>query len=175
MNDYQDYLNDHTYEDLPTDIRAQVDAATYEAEQRAWRAAQAFWREVPSPPPTGADVPTALTAAVRCHRLRRRLPNWVAAAGFLLCFALGGWLFSGASRGSGPTEPRGMATDTVYLERERIVRDTVRLPGREVPVPVLVERTDTVYVPLAEPEPVYAVATESGSDSLLWQFLVPAR
>jgi hypothetical protein len=175
MTNYQDYLDDHAYEDLPPDIRTQVDAATYQAERRAWRAAQAFWHEVPAPPDAGHELPLVLAAAVRSRRRRRRLPNGAVAAGFLLCFALGGWLFSATGGDAGPAEALGMKTDTVYLERERIIRDTVRLPGREVPVPVLVERTDTVYVPLAEPEPAYAVATESGSDSLLWQFLVPAR
>lgn len=174
MTNYEDYLDDYAYADLPPAVRSQVDEATYRADRQAWRAARAFWAEVPEPP-AGSVVPPALVRAVRRRRQVRRLPNGVVAAGFLLCFALGGWLFSGTGAPNRPAESLAAAPDTIYLERERIIRDTVRLPGREVSVPVLVERTDTLYIPHSEPAPSYAVTAENGSDSLLWQFLVPAR
>lgn len=162
--DYLEYLKDYTYDELPAEVRATIERASYEERRRL----------VIGLPKTerSATLPLALQAAFQARQgaerelqlgqapAKRKRVAWLAAAGWLLFLLAGTLLFLRPStektiyRLVSAEVPapeiiyqRDTLIKTVHRTRVRAQTDTLYLPAPP-PEERLVYVQDTVFVPM---------------------------
>lgn len=180
---YLDYIADHSYDELPAEVQAEISQDAYRNHRRLILAMSSNTTTALPPRLQEAFLKATQAAAPR-RRLFQYWP-WVAAAGWLL------FLLSGLQLLRPPAEPQIVyrevvspvpepviveQTDTVYLTEEivRYVIDTLVLAAETI-APQVVKVIDTVYLPAPTQQAELITVSRNwiGKESML-EFLVGA-
>ncbi|MEM9258494.1 MAG: hypothetical protein AAGA62_02540 [Bacteroidota bacterium] len=180
--DYLDYLPHYSYDELPTEVRAAIDRASYEERRRLAMSLPQM--------KVGGALPPVLQSAFQSrfeegeerlsHTTKQKLPLrrpvfWLTAAGWLLFLLAGNLLFLRPATektiyrlvSAEVPEPeivylRDTVIKTVHRTRVRAQIDTLYLPSPP-PEERLVYVQDTIFVPMPLGNPSLEALNESRS------------